>query len=190
VMSQFGPVALLTSDGVRFAFSDLSASRFVEGPACPANVARFVGLQVSAAAVLSAVLGEAALASAGLQRPSCVADVGYRFVQPTSDGGEQSFDFAPVSLDAKGAGGAALDLVRVTLRDADGAEISSVAYSEHALDAASGVRLARRVHLRDLRRESDTVLRFKRLQVNAEVDPEAFVHRAGAGMERAQLGCE
>jgi hypothetical protein len=41
-MTQFGPAAILTSDGQRFAYSDLRSRRFLTGETCERNIARFL----------------------------------------------------------------------------------------------------------------------------------------------------
>ena len=45
VMTQFGAAAILTSDGERFALTDLRENQYLEGPTCPANIERLLGLR-------------------------------------------------------------------------------------------------------------------------------------------------
>jgi hypothetical protein len=56
-MTQFGPAAILTSDGETFAFADLRNSRFTTGQACPKNVARLLNLPLTVPQTTELLLG-------------------------------------------------------------------------------------------------------------------------------------
>ena len=57
-MTQFGPAAVLTSDGHRFALTDMQHQRFLEGEPCPANIERLLGFALSGEEVTRLLLGE------------------------------------------------------------------------------------------------------------------------------------
>ncbi|MEO1421083.1 MAG: hypothetical protein AAFU66_09045, partial [Pseudomonadota bacterium] len=44
LMSPFGPIATLTTDGRRFSLFDRRKGAFFEGGSCPANIARLLGV--------------------------------------------------------------------------------------------------------------------------------------------------
>ena len=57
VMTQFGPIAILTSDGAHFAYSDLREKRYLSGETCPENIARLLGVPLSAQETARFLLG-------------------------------------------------------------------------------------------------------------------------------------
>ncbi len=52
VMTQFGPVLSFASDGERITLLDLEQNRYIEGPACPPNIARLVGVALDSEALV------------------------------------------------------------------------------------------------------------------------------------------
>jgi hypothetical protein len=54
-----GPVATLTSDGVRFAFADLRQHRFFVGPAAPCNIARLTTVPIAGHVLVGLLRGQA-----------------------------------------------------------------------------------------------------------------------------------
>lgn len=54
-----GTVAMLTTDGQRFAFLDLAKNEMRRGPACPANVASLIRIPLGPAEVAAILLGDA-----------------------------------------------------------------------------------------------------------------------------------
>ena len=58
-MTQFGPAAVLTSDGTSFALTDLRENRFFVGPSCAENIALLLGIPLEAQAIGGVLFGEA-----------------------------------------------------------------------------------------------------------------------------------
>jgi len=58
VMTQLGPVAVLTSDGESFQLSDLREGTFLHGPTCPENIAQLLGVSIGAREVLGLLTGD------------------------------------------------------------------------------------------------------------------------------------
>jgi len=58
-MTQFGPAAVLTSDGTSFALTDLRENRFFAGPTCAENIALLLGIPLEAQAIGGVLFGEA-----------------------------------------------------------------------------------------------------------------------------------
>ena len=56
-MTQFGPAAVLTSDGETFALTDLREDRFFVGPTCPQNIARLLGMPLTAEEIAQLLVG-------------------------------------------------------------------------------------------------------------------------------------
>lgn len=57
-ITQLGPVAVLTTDGEQFQLLDHRNDAFLEGPACPENVARFLAIHMSGADVARFLVGD------------------------------------------------------------------------------------------------------------------------------------
>src|SRR5688572_27303436 len=57
-MTQFGPAAILTSDGTGFALTDLRENRYLVGQTCPRNIARLLGIPLAGSEVTRLLLGD------------------------------------------------------------------------------------------------------------------------------------
>ncbi len=64
VMTQFGPVLSFASDGEHITLLDLEQNRFVQGPACPENIARFIGIALNPEALVLLLGGSVPLLDA------------------------------------------------------------------------------------------------------------------------------
>ncbi|HEX6240857.1 MAG TPA: hypothetical protein VFZ61_08185, partial [Polyangiales bacterium] len=101
VMTQFGPVLVLSSDGFAFALSDFKEQRFMTGPACERNIARLVGVAISGEAVTSVLLGDVPAIEAGADTLSCSSEGGYRVERRGKDGALQTIELAVHEADMK-----------------------------------------------------------------------------------------
>lgn len=176
-MTQFGPVAILTSDGERFALSDLKEKRYVEGEACPANIARMLGVQLSAAEVLGLLLGELPADMPAAGETSC-REGELEVRRDLEGGGALITGFEP---------GEPPRLATVRRVTASGERLWSVRY-EGTIEAG-GKRLPRRIELTDHRNDTALSVRFKQVDLNIEVPEGVFQQTPRPGLSREEVPC-
>lgn len=198
VMTQFGPAAILTSDGEEFALTDLRDNEFYVGPTCPSNIERLLGLRFSAPEVTRLLLGETPYIEYEERTIESVSG-GYRVVLRASDGRRQELDIGVRQSDL-GAPPAAqrLRLRRSEVFAADGATEWRVTYDDYRFiedptDDASprrGVAMPMTVRFVDPRVGADTQIRFQRVDLNVEVPEGAFSQSPRPGLTQHRVGCE
>ena len=99
-MTQFGPAAILTSTGERFAYADLRNRRFLTGATCPKNIARMLNMPLRVDQTTALLLGGTPVID-HVQAQIDWNDGGfYRVELRGRDGGSQEIDFGISERDA------------------------------------------------------------------------------------------
>ncbi|HKU40655.1 MAG TPA: DUF4292 domain-containing protein [Polyangiales bacterium] len=189
VMTQFGPIAILTSDGQRFAFSDLREKRYLTGETCPKNIARLLGVPLSAAETAHFLLGGTPILEHSSSELRWNDDGYYTAVLKAANGQRQELDFQLYPGDAEQpAATQRVALLRTELFDAKGERVWRVRYED--LRSVGDHRLPYTVHVEQTASRSDTLIKFKELTVNPTFRDEVFQQEPRAGMEEEEASCE
>lgn len=189
-VTQFGPALILTSDGERFALSDFKENRFLTGPACARNIARMIGVALSADDVVSVLFGEAPPLPDAQPTIQCSNAGGYRIDQRSTAGEQQELEFSVHEDDfRKPPSEQRLHLSRVERFDAKHKSIWRVRYDDYRT-VTGGANLPFRVHVEDMRRGADAVLRFEEMAVNVTIPDGAFSQVTRAGLSAEDVTCE
>ncbi|HBQ17808.1 MAG: DUF4292 domain-containing protein [Sandaracinaceae bacterium] len=197
-MTQFGPAAVLTSDGDRFALMDLRENHFYEGPTCPANIERLLGLRFSSTEVTRLLLGETPRIEAEDRTIRCDGAT-YRVELTAADGRRQELDLELREGDEMVPPEAQrMRLKRSEVFSADGQTEWRVTYDEYRFiedpdDTQSprrGVVLPFRVRFEDPRRDIDTLVRFSSIDLNVEIPAGAFRQETRPGLEVHPVTCD
>ncbi len=198
VMTQFGPAAVLTSDGNEFALTDLRESRFFVGPSCAENIERLLGLPLEGEDVARFLLGETPLLEATDEDVVCN---GGRYVvtRHAGDGRTQTLSFELRRGDeALPPSEQRLRLRSSEVLTADGALDWRVRFDDHRVveDPADtetphrGVAMPFRVQFEQPSRDIDTLVRFVSIELGPQV-PEGAFHqdpRPGLPVEPVECG--
>ncbi len=195
-MTQFGPAAVLTSDGERFALMDMREGRFLQGPDCAENIALLLGIPMGAEEVARFLVGDSPRIDAESERMSCTGD-GYLIVLEAADGRRQELLLAAREGDEGAAPEAQhLRLLRSEVFHADGRTDWRATFDDHELvvdptdEEGRGVALPMEFRFEDPDLESDTLVRFKSLSIVTEpVPPETFQQAVPGGMAIEELSC-
>ena len=193
VMTQFGPIAILTSDRERFAFADLREQRYLTGPTCPRNIARLIGVPLSVDETSRFLLGGTPLIASSQPRIEWRDDGFYRVTLVDERGARQVLDLAVYPEDTSAPVDAQrLYLVRSSMMRPDGSLAWRVTCEDHSLFRADGVevRLPTVVHVEQPATGSDTLVRFKQITLNPAIPEQAFVQDKRAGMIEEEASCE
>jgi hypothetical protein len=196
VMTQVGAAAILTSDGERFALTDLRDNRYLIGQACPANIERLLGLRFSGEEVSRLLFGETPQIEATDREMSCQNGT-YRVTLRAEDGRRQELDLEVRDEDLS----AAPDDQRVRLRrseifTADGTTEWRVTFDDYRVvddpeeDGERGVAMPFTVRFEDPRRGIDTLMRFERVDLNVAPPSDAFVQQPREGLTVEEVSCE
>lgn len=198
VISQFGPIAILTSDGAQFAFSDFREHRFLTGATCPQNIARLLGVQLTAEETARFLLGGTPLlqGAASLE----LDDEGHYRVELTSEaGGRQRLELAVYPSDLQlPALQQRLYLVHSELWSQAGARVWRVSYDDYAsiplnepgAGAAKTLLVPMRVHIEQAGNGSDTLVHFKKIVSNPPIPDAVFVQSPRPGLSEESADCE
>jgi hypothetical protein len=193
VMTQFGPIAILTSDATRFAYSDLREKRYLTGLTCPKNIARLLGVPLSVEETARFLLGATPLLATGAQQVVWNADGFYRVTRRGSDAGRQELDLAVYPEDmALPAAQQRLYLLRSELYAASGKTTWRVTYDQHQSLHSGGTEVLApyRVRVEEPASGSDTIIRFKEIVLNPKIPDQAFTQTLRAGMLQEEASCE
>jgi hypothetical protein len=207
VITQFGPVAILTSDGAQFAFSDFREHRFLTGATCPQNIARLLGVQLTAAETARFLLGGTPLLD-GAQPTLQLGDEGHYHVELKSAAGDrQQLELAVYPSDlALPAAQQRLYLVRSELWNPAGARVWRVSYEDfeaiplaaspangqgaEAGGHASQLLVPMRVHIEHIANDSDSLVHFKKIVSNPTIPDAVFVQSPRPGLNEESADCD
>lgn len=196
-MTQFGPAAVLTSDGEEFALVDLRENRFFVGPSCAENIERLLGLPLAGADVARFLFGETPLLEASDQDVVCEGGH-YLVTRRADDGRTQILTLEVRSADVE----APPDQQRLRLRSSevhapDGSLEWRVRYDDHRviedpLDTESprrGVAMPFSIHFELPARNIDTLVRFTSIDLNPSIPPDAFHQEPRDGLTIEPVEC-
>lgn len=192
-MTQFGPAAILTSDGLEFALTDLRENRYLFGPACPANIARLLGIPLSARDTTVFLLGRTPVIEGDDTSIECIGDGTYRIELRADNGQRQEIDLqvreadlnAPI-LEQR------LRLLRSELYDAKGRTLWRASYDDYRVIPIGemGVAVPYWVRIEQPQLGSDTLVRFEEITVNPEIVDEVFTQSPRPGVSQEHVTCD
>lgn len=193
VMTQFGPVAILTGDRERFAFADLRASKYLTGATCPKNIARLLGVPLSVDETSRFLVGGTPVIEAEQREIRWDSDGYYRVALRAKDGTRQVLWLGVYEDDrALPAAQQRVYLLRSELHAASGATLWRVTYADHELVSAgtSRVLVPFRVQVERPDADTDALVRFKEVKLNPQIPEGAFVQSPRAGMQLEEASCD
>ncbi len=180
VMTQLGPAAVLTSDGESFQLSDLRENAFVQGPTCPQNIARLLGIEVDAHNVLRLLTGDTPMIEASDQHMECrdgnyvvslvAEDRSTQEIQFSIDDGDR--DEIPINQ--------GLTLRRSRVWSPDGKLQWEATYDDYTI--VDGQSFPTNIRFVDRLHGADTQVRVKSISLNPDVPPDAFQQLPRPGM--------
>lgn len=193
VMTQFGPIAILTSDGARFAYSDLRQNRYLTGETCPRNIARLLGVPLSAQDTAHFLLGGTPVIEFQTSTLRWNDDGYYTVTLKGTRGERQELDLELDPSDReRPPAQQRLSLLRTELYDASGDRVWRVSYADLRLvdGGAAHVRMPFSVRVEQTASRSDTLVRFKEIKVNPALRDEIFVQTPSPALEQEEASCD
>jgi len=196
-MTQFGPAAVLTSNGDRFQLYDMRNDAFLEGRTCPNNIARLLGIPMSGEEVARFLVGDTPRIEAESQAIACSED-GYLVTLTAADGRRQEIVLRAREADHDAPPAAQhLRLMRSEVFHPDGRRDWRATFEDHELvrDPADpqqrGVALPTIFRFEDPDLESDTMVRIKSAEIVVEeVADEVFLQTPPPGIPVEQAPCD
>jgi hypothetical protein len=193
VMTQFGPAAILTSDGRRFAWSDLREGRFLVGDTCPENIARLLNVPLTVEQTTLLLLGGTPVIGHDRARIAWNDAGFYRLELEGAGRGRQQIDLAVDERDKD----AAPDRQRLRLRRSeifgvDGKSRWRASYDDFKDQALGGasVSMPFEVRIEQPQLGRDTLIRFKQISMNVDLPADAFMQTARAGQSAEEASCD
>lgn len=198
VISQLGPVATLTSDGEHFALLDQRDGRYLEGPTCAQNVARFLGVALEASEVATLLVGGVPVD--GLAEDATITPVhgGYELVVPSARGETRvRFGLRPGDEHAPPEA-QHLRLARLELRLPNGRVRLVITYDDYRTvvdpndveDPQHGIAMPFVVRIEDRLNDAELTVRFTSLQLNVDTVPDSFTQSPPGGIVVERAECD
>lgn len=198
-MTQFGPAVILTSDGERFALTDLRENRYLSGPSCPENIERLLGIPMSGEDVSLFLLGDSPRLETDNRGVSCTADGTYLVSLSGDDGRRQEIELAirpwDVQQDAPPTE-QRLRMLRSEVWGADGETEWRATFEDYEVvvdpdsEEGMGVALPMKVRFVHPRQDADTTVRFESIDLNVQVPPNAFRQSPRPGIPPEEVTCQ
>jgi hypothetical protein len=192
-MTQFGPAAVLTSDGARFAFADFRERRYLHGPTCPENIGRLLGIPLSGEQVGTLLLGGTPRIVASASAIEVDAATGHYVVSLRGAGGlRQRIELGIREADRRAPPGQQrLRLLRSELFDPRGGLVWRVTYDDYRVVPLGemGVAMPYEVRFEHPAQGTDTIMRFRELVPNPDLDPEVFHQGPIPGLADEEVPC-
>lgn len=180
VMTQAGPVAVLTSDGDTFQLSDMREGTFLNGPTCPRNIERLLGIPMDADDVLRILTGDAPTIDARERSIECL-DGQYVVQLRAADGTSQELAFTVPDADRSAPPDVQRLLLRRSIeRAADGSTRWQVTYDDYV--DVDGQPFPTDIRFVDELSDADTAVRVKSITLNPEIPEGAFQQVPAPGM--------
>jgi hypothetical protein len=197
-MTQFGPAAILTSDGSEFALTDLREDRYLTGPTCPQNIARLLGIPMSGAEVTLLLLGDTPRIAAARREIECTGDGTYLVTLHGAEGRRQEIELDVRDWDRERAPPMEqrLRLVRSEVFTPEGRTEWRATMDDHRVivdpesEDGMGVAMPFEVRFEHPRENADTTVRFEDIDLNVTVPEAAFVQRARPGIAVEHVTCD
>jgi outer membrane lipoprotein-sorting protein len=188
-VTQFGPALILTSDGETFALSDFKENRFLTGPACERNIARMIGVAMSARDVVSALFGDAPSEEEPARSLRCAGDGTYAIETAREDGLIRETRLGVHGDDMKKPPAEQRTRVsEVILKDPRGKVLVRVRYDDYR-KVKGGIWWPFTVHVVDERNGADALLRFEEIAVDVDVPEGAFAQTPRPGLSVEGVLC-
>ncbi|MEM9194368.1 MAG: DUF4292 domain-containing protein [Myxococcota bacterium] len=196
-MTQFGPAAILTSDGQRFALTDLRENRFLTGPTCPENIARLLGIPMSGADVALFLLGDTPQVPAEREEITVNGDGHYLITRTLATGGRQEIELEVRKQDLElPPDEQHLRLVRSELYNAGGDTEWRATYEDYEVyrdprsEEGLGVAMPTKIRFEHPAQEADTTVRFEDIDLNTEAPPGAYRQDPPPGIRSEEVACQ
>ncbi len=197
-MTQFGPAAVLTSDGTSFALTDLRENRFFAGPTCAENIALLLGIPLEAQAIGGVLFGEAPMI-AGTEEAPLTCESGQYVVRIRGvDGALEELRYDVLETTAGGdVSGQRTRLRESLLHDAAGELVWRIRWDDYAFvedptdtqTPRRGLAMAHRIQLELPAQHVDTLVRFERIELNASMPSDAFTQTVRPGLSVEPVEC-
>jgi outer membrane lipoprotein-sorting protein len=180
VMTQLGPVLVLTSDGERFQLSDLREQTFLQGETCPENIGRLLGVSIPADQVLRVLTGDTITIDAIEQSMQC-RDGQYVVTLLGADGSTQEVAFSVVEADReKPPSEQRLNLRRSAERAPGGETRWQATYDDYI--EVDGRFFPTKVRFVDEANDAETEVRVKSISLDVDIPDGAFQQVPAPGM--------
>ncbi len=194
-MTQFGPAAVLTSNGTEFGLVDLREKVYWHGMVCPENMARLMGVTISAEELSLLLLGQVPRIHANAASMQCSAEGFYRIKRFGLNGHRQEIDLDIREADLdKPLKEQRLRVIRVELYDPSGKTEWRVTYDDYKVikgpKETQGVAMPFKVRLEDPKRGGDTLVRFEDVDINVQIPEDVFSQTPPPGMRIRQALCQ
>ncbi len=191
-MTQFGPAAVLTSDGPAFELLDQREGRFLRGRSCPSNIARLLGVELSGEDLLLLLSGDSPRIEAAHRAISCTGDGSYLILLEGQGGERQELEYDVPASDRDAAPSEQhLRLRRSERHDADGERVYRVTYDDYReVDVEGGGRVAMPFAIHFVADGADTLVRFRRVEVGVQLEDASFRQDAPPGMVSEEVVCD
>lgn len=192
-MTQFGPAAILTSDGEHFAYADLRNHRFLAGATCPYNIARLLNVPLSVEQTTELLLGGTPVLPGSMASIGWHPDGYYHVRLRAPDGKRQEVDLGIGEGDSdKPQSRQRLRLLRSEVFDAKGNTIWRLTYDDYRGIARGSYRVSMPYLVRVEQPASgrDTLIRFKDIVLDPEVPVSVFEQQPRPGMDVEEASCE
>ncbi len=187
VMTQLGPVAVLTSDGERFELTDMREGTFLHGETCPQNIARLLGVSIGAKEVLGLLTGDTPTLDAISESMEC-RDGLYVVTLLDADGSTQEVAFSVDDADRnKPPEEQKLRLRRSIEKGPDGVKRWEATYDDY-IDV-EGQSFPTNVRFVDAVNDAETTVRVKSIALNPEVPEGTFHQEPTPGMQVELATC-
>jgi len=191
-MTQFGPAAVLTSDGPAFELLDQREGRFLRGRSCPSNIARLLGVEFSGEDLVLLLTGDSPRIEAAHRAIACTGDGSYLITLEGQGGERQELEYDVPSSDRELVPGAQrLRLRRSERHGADGARIYRVTYDDYReVEVEGGGRVAMPFAIHFVADGADTLVRFRQIELGVQVEDASFRQDAPPGMVAEEVACD
>ena len=189
-----GTVAVLATDGARFAFLDTRHNELRRGPACPANVASLIRIPLAPQDVAAILLGDGppvAAAATGDDQVSWDGDLGADVLDVPANSGTGRVRYAIKQL------GDRIQIAAVTAVTSEAAPIWRVSFEDFtdvrasAEPAAPALSLPETIHFAEATASFDdgVEIHFKDRTLNDPSPPESFTLIAPANTSTVDVPC-
>lgn len=192
-MTQFGPAAILTSDGDRFAYSDLRKQRFLTGETCPNNIARLLNVPLTVAQTTELLLGGTPVLPGSHAAIGWHPDGYYHVRLRTDSGARQELDFAIGAKDHdRPPARQTLQLRRSEVFDAKNRTVWRMTYDDYrpVRRGTYTVAMPFEVRVEQPLAGRDTLIRFKEITLEPGIPIGAFEQTPRGGMTIEEASCE
>ena len=191
-MTQFGPAAVLTSDGPAFELLDQREGHFLHGRSCPSNIARLLGVALSGEDLSLLLTGDSPHLDATNQAIACTRHGTYLVTLTAADGERQELEYEVPWADRDVAPEAQhLHLRHSEQTDVAGHRLFRVTYDDYRdVDIEGGGSVAMPFAIHFVAHGADTLVRFRHIDVGTALDAASFQQEAPPGIRSEEVLCD